>query len=74
MLFQVGHFYMHNGGRQIAVIGEVKSYRWDRMLVIEEADKTGHSISCVDAKEDLPAELWTTIGRDEWLRNFGGEQ
>ncbi len=74
MLFQVGHYYIHEGGRQIAVVGQVTTYKWGDMLVIEEADKTGYSISCVEMGQEANDNNWTEIGRDEWLRNFGGEQ
>ncbi len=72
MTFQVGHFYAHEAGRQIAVLGEVDSYKWGKMLVIEEADGTGHSISCAEVGQEANDHNWVEIGRVEWLRNFGG--
>ncbi|MFH1738878.1 MAG: hypothetical protein ABIH23_07700, partial [bacterium] len=36
MTFEPGKFYMHEGGRKIAVLGEVTSYKWGQMHVIEE--------------------------------------
>lgn len=69
--FKVGRFYMHEGGRQIAVLSEVASYRWGPMLVIEEADASGHAISCAEiSPADVEAQGWTEIGRNEWLVNF----
>ncbi len=73
MIFEVGHFYTHDRGRQIAVLAEVMTYKWGKMLVIEEADKTGHSISCAEISE-ANDNNWMEIGRDEWLQNFGGKQ
>lgn len=71
MNFEPGHFYAHEAGRQIAVVGEVETYKWGRMLVIEEADKTGHSISCVEvADAEANENLWIEIGKEEWMRNF----
>lgn len=72
MIFEVGHFYSHEAGRQIAVLAEVETYKWGRMLVIEEADGTGHSISCVEVGEEANDHNWCEIGREEWLRNFKG--
>jgi hypothetical protein len=69
---EVGKFYAHQGGRYIAVIDRVKTYRWGLMFVIEEADVTGHAVSCTEATE-LP-DTWVEVGREEWLQNFGGEQ
>jgi hypothetical protein len=73
MQLEIGHFYAHEGGRKIAVVGEVSTYKWNRMLVIEEADDTGHSISCTEAT-DIPDSRWVEIGKEEWLDNFGGMQ
>jgi len=74
MKLEAGHFYTHaEGGRQIAVLGEVMSYRWGKMFVIEEADKTGHAISCSEINQEAPAETWIEIGRDEWMLNFEHE-
>ena len=69
MIFEVGHFYSHEAGRQIAVLAEVKTYKWGKMLVIEEADRTGHSISCAEIAEANDS-TWTEIGEIEWLQNF----
>lgn len=74
MLFQVGHFYLHEGGRAIAVVGQVTTYKWGEMLVIEEVDRTGHSISCAAMGQEANENNWTEIGREEWLRNFGKMQ
>jgi len=71
MIFEVDHFYSHEAGRQIAVLAEVETYKWGRMLVIEEADKTGHSISCAEIAE-ANGNNWVEISRNEWLRNFKG--
>lgn len=73
MFFKVGCFYAHEAGRQIAVLAEVQTYRWGRMLVIEEADATGHSISCAEIAE-ANDHNWVEIGKEEWLLNFGGKQ
>ena len=67
MTFQVGRFYAHEAGRQIAVLAAVETHKWGKMLVIEEADRTGHSISCAEIAE---ANNWVEIGKAEWQRNF----
>ena len=69
MQFKVGHFYAHEAGRQIAVIAEVETYKWGRMLVIEETDRTGHSISCAETGE-ANDNNWVEIGYEEWMLNF----
>jgi len=72
MIFEVGHFYAHEAGRQIAVIAKVETYKWGKMLVIEEADRTGHSISCAEI-EEANDHNWVEIGQAEWLHNFKNE-
>jgi hypothetical protein len=67
--FEIGKFYQHRKGRYIAPLGIVKTYKWGEQLVVEETDKTGHSISCVGIGAECN-ENWIEIGRDEWLRNF----
>lgn len=70
--FEVGKFYKHEQGRCIAIVGEVTTYKWDKMLVVEETDRTGHGISCIsDGSEDLH-DRWVEIGRDEWFKEFNG--
>ncbi|MBC8218121.1 MAG: hypothetical protein H8E73_06615 [Planctomycetes bacterium] len=70
MKFEPGKFYAHGGGRQIAVLGEVDSYKWGKVFVIEEADKSGHGISVSEVDQESPEGVWVEIGRDEWMRNF----
>lgn len=61
--------YIHKGGRKIQVVGEVMTDTWGEMWVIEESDKTGRSISCVEkTKSDIPDENWIEIGKPEWGR------
>lgn len=74
MIFEVGKFYAHEAGRHIAIVGEVMTYKWGRMLVVEEADKTGHSISCSDVGQEAKDSRWIEIGREEWLKNFSKEE
>lgn len=72
MKFEVGRYYKHANGRAIAVVGEVETWKWSTMLVIEETDETGHGISCVekDQAEDTH-DRWIEIGVEEWKRDFG---
>ena len=70
MIFEPGKFYSHEAGRQIAILSEVETYKWGKMLVIEEADKTGHGISCSEVGQEVNENTWVEIGEEEWLRNF----
>jgi len=68
-MFIKGKFYQHTGGRCITVVGEVETYKWGVMFVVEEADKTGHGISCID-KTAEKNDNWTEIGKAEFMQNF----
>lgn len=71
-VFEVGKFYAHEGGRQIAVLGTVNTFKWGESFVIEEADATGHGVSVAEVNKfaDIQALGWIEIGQEEWLRNF----
>ena len=71
MKAEIGKFYAHEAGRNIAIVGEVETTKWGKMLVVEEADRTGHSISCIERGDsDLSDATWVEIGKEEWLSNF----
>jgi hypothetical protein len=72
MNFELGKFYTHEGGRQIAVLAETETYRWGKMFLIEEADATGHAISCMENNKSVNVEKngWIEISKKEWMRNF----
>lgn len=69
-LFQVGRFYQHSAGRYIAIIAEVETYKWGRMFVVEETDKTGHSISCIQVGSEDTADNWIEVSKGEFMRVF----
>ena len=72
MKLEPGKYYKHEAGRSIAVVGEVNTWKWGQMLVIEETDKTGHSISVVEkiSAEDTH-DRWVEIGVEEWRNELG---
>lgn len=72
MKFELGCYYMHENGRCIAVVGEVVTWKWSTMLVIEETDATGHSISIVEKSQaEDTKDRWVQIGVEEWKDAFG---
>ena len=70
MNFEIGKFYQHSAGRYIAIVGEVETYKWGRMFVVEEMDKTGHAISCIQVGSEDTADNWTEVGKSEFLQVF----
>ena len=79
MKLEAGKFYVSalpntgGGHRKIAVLGPVETYRWGKMFVIEEADKSGHAVSCAEINQEFQDETWIEIGHDEWMLNFEHE-
>lgn len=71
--FEKGKFYKHENGRSIAVLDEISTYKWGKMLVIEETDRTGHAISCIGSDSADLHERWVEIGKDEWMMEFNGD-
>lgn len=71
--FEPGKFYRHEDGRCIAILSEVNTYKWGKMLVVEETDPTGHSISCITGDATDYHERWAEIGKDEWTREFNND-
>ena len=73
MKLEPGKYYHHSEGRSIYVAGMVKTFKFGLMMVIEETDSTGHSISCVEADNAIDEHhRWTEIGKDEWMMRFKG--
>lgn len=70
MNFEKGKFYQHSAGRYIAIIAEVETYKWGAMFVVEELDKTGHAISCIQIGSEDTADNWTEVGKDEFMQAF----
>lgn len=68
--FKPNSFYRHSAGRFIHIVGEVETTKWGIMLVAEEADHTGHGISCIEVGSEVDGESWSEIGKAEWMRNF----
>ena len=71
-LFQAGKFYKHRAGRSIAILCEIETYKWNKQFIVEEADITGHAVSCMDIDSERN-ENWLEIGKIEFLRAFKGE-
>jgi len=71
MMMEPGKFYCHEKGRKISVSGEVHTHRWGKCLVVEETDRTGHSVSVVqqDTMPDMGTG-WVEIGMHEFLSGF----
>lgn len=62
-----GQFFKHESGRAIAVLGQVKSFLFGNLFVIEEINPVGHYV--VDASKDLD-DSWVEIGKPEWKRDI----
>ena len=76
MLFLPGKFYTHTHGRTIAVLDYIETFKWGKVLVIEETDHTGHGLSVIDEKDNThdKTSSWTEIGKEEFNENFKSDQ
>jgi len=70
MKFELGKFFKHEAGRAIAIVGEVDTYAWGKVYIVEETDPTGHGISCIEKGSADTHERWVEIGKEEWMREF----
>lgn len=71
MKFEVGKYYSHEGGRQIAILSEFESIRWGKMFVVEAADITGFAVECMeDAGDADMGAWWVEIGKEEFRLNY----
>jgi hypothetical protein len=67
MKFEIGKFYKHTTGQQIAIVGEVETTMYGRCLVAECSDKA--DLLPVGADESH-AENYSEITKEEWMMNF----
>jgi len=74
MKLEIDKFYVHNAGKMIYIHGEVDTYAWGKMLIVEECCPTvtgvEHYISVI-VKDNLDhSGNYTEIGEAEFKRNF----
>lgn len=70
MKFEAGKFYRHIEGRVIYIAGEGTTFKWGPVYIIEEADLTGHALSCVKQGVEDDNQRWVEIGKDEFMEAF----
>ena len=72
--FELGKYYIHNAGKMIYIHGELDTYAWGHMFIIEECHPTDkgveHYISAIIKDGNDHSENWTEIGEAEFKRNF----
>lgn len=67
MIFEIGKYYMHPGGEQLAIVGEVVTTLHGRCRVAES--NRSHNLKPVGIGEGF-AENWFEIKYEEWMLNF----
>lgn len=63
--FEVGKYYRHTTGKEISVIGELKTTMYGITLIAE----TSNGLETV-GKDSSCAVNWTEISESEWMKNF----
>ena len=67
MFFEIGKYYMHPGGEQLAIVGEVMTTLHGHCLVAES--NRSHNLKPV-GRDEGHAENWFEINLEEWMLNF----
>lgn len=70
MIFEVGKFYRHPTGEEMAVIGEAETTLYGKCLVAES--NRSADLKPV-GRHESHADNWSEISRDEWMKNFSRE-
>ena len=68
MRFKLGGFYRHTAGREIAIIGVVRTTLYGWTYVAEQNDSV--ELMPVGVDSDDYAANWTEISEEEWMKNF----
>jgi hypothetical protein len=69
MIFEIGKFYRHKAGGDMAILRPVKTTLWGECLLAECAGKRGHLLQAV-GQDKTSAQNWDEITREEWMKNF----
>lgn len=67
MEFEVGKYYEHSSGEQIAIVGEVETTLFGTCLV---AESSNHARLKPVGKGESYAENWKEIDKERWMKNF----
>lgn len=65
--FEIGKYYRHTGGSEIAVLGELNTTLYGLTLIVEEAGVNG--FKPVGRGPEATVN-WVEITQEEWLKNF----
>jgi len=67
MIFEIGKFYRHHGGREISIIGELNTTMYGLALIAEEA---GSCDFYAVGRDETSTANWKEITKEEWMRRF----
>ena len=67
LIFEVGKFYEHTTGKQLAIICEAETTLYGKCLLAEQSDS--FEFSAVGKSEDA-TDNWHEITKEEWMKNF----
>ena len=68
MKFEIGKFYRHTTGKDLAIIGELETTMFGKTLIAETKDIT-ECLMAVGRQESATAN-YTEITKEEWMKNF----
>lgn len=67
MVFEVGKFYRHTGGQELAILGELETTMYGKCLVAE-TNKSGNFMPV--GRDESATQNYTEISKEEWMKNF----
>ena len=65
--FEIGKYYRHSSGKEIAILGEVDTTMYGKVFVAESNRES--NLRPVGQSNDH-ARDWVEISKEEWMKNF----
>lgn len=67
MIFEIGKYYEHTTGRQLAILGELETTMFGKCLIAEQND--GPNFISV-GRDSTSADNYHEISKEKWMKNF----
>jgi len=67
MIFEIGKYYEHTTGNQLAILGELETTMFGKCLIAEQSNSNFFTSVGRDTNS---ADNWHEISREKWMKNF----
>lgn len=68
MVFEIGKFYRHTTGLELAIVGEVETTLYGKCLVAESNEPSGNLVAV--GRDESATQNFIEITKEEWMKNF----